>query len=496
MDPIKALGKTGVFGNVLNHFDGGVEVLDDLDDHWTAKNHKSERSIVIEDLQDLAADKSLRVTILRYVSRPRALLSSCANSVSSGDVHLAAIGQFYSNPKLGLAKHKDFRYIPNIISSAIVNAPPPDLMADILNKRNKVHHFDKETDEDMIPIFAHGVDGKPRNNKHLLPHRNWCSIRPYAPGNSPPTTPDQSEDDLTPGHSPAGTPGGGIGGMIRRLSFSKPRERGPSFRGPDGVRDKTRPPISGGLLRTFSRRNVAASADDVGNVPSRPPGFLKRTLSGSSMSGKLGGMFRRRSSTTRRDDGGINGTWGAESDPEDTGYDSRGDSRPGVARPPPPHLRGGGHATDSPPENEYEDGDESYFSARPSGRTQSPPVVMSGGAGAGGGPVGMTRAATGGLRGDVAPEQEFVPKPFHRTPTGLSTKQMRNAQKLAVNLEGGLEISLNVEISPLDPGGSTVPYRLVVPRLWYEYEAEEDLLRVEKPVGGLKRLLSLRKKEV
>lgn len=67
MDPIKALSKTGIFGNVLNKFDGGVEVLDDLDDHWTAKNHKHERSIVLEDLQDLAADKSVRITILRYV---------------------------------------------------------------------------------------------------------------------------------------------------------------------------------------------------------------------------------------------------------------------------------------------------------------------------------------------------------------------------------------------------------------------------------------------
>ena len=72
---------------------------------------------------------------------------------------------------------------------------------------------------------------------------------------------------------------------------------------------------------------------------------------------------------------------------------------------------------------------------------------------------------------------------------------LKNAEKLAVNLEGGLEISLNVEISPQDPGGSTVPYRLVVPRLWYEYEGEEDLPRVEKPVGTIKRLLSLRKSD-
>lgn len=71
LDPIKALGKTGLFSNVFNKFDGGVEVLDDLDDHWTAKNHKDERKIIIEDLQDLAADRSVRVTILGYANEHR-----------------------------------------------------------------------------------------------------------------------------------------------------------------------------------------------------------------------------------------------------------------------------------------------------------------------------------------------------------------------------------------------------------------------------------------
>ncbi|KAK1755081.1 hypothetical protein QBC47DRAFT_345294 [Echria macrotheca] len=483
MDPIKALGKTGIFGNVMNHFDGGVEVLDDLDDHWTAKNHKYERSLRIEDLQDLAADKSVRVTIL------------------SGDVHLAAIGQFYSNPKFGIPKHKDFRYIPNVISSAIVNTPPPDLMADVLNKRNKVHHFDKETDEDMIPIFDHGVDGKPRNNKHLLPHRNWCSIRPYMPGNSPQPTPDQSLHDLTPAGSPPGTASGG-GGFFRRLSFSKSRDRGPSFRGPDGVRDRTRPPVSAGLLRTLSRRGGVASADAVGSPVGgqRPQGFLTRTLSGSSIGGRIGGMFRRRSSDARRerDDGGINGTWGTETEDEETPYedDAPPQTRGGAGQRRGIGLRGGGNDDDYSPD-EYEAGDDGYFSAKPpSGAmreraSSSDPAVMSGGAGPS--PVGMTRAAPGGSRGDVAPEQEFVPKPFHRTPTGLSTKQLKNAEKLAVNLEGGLEISLNVEISPRDPGGSTVPYRLVVPRLWYVYEGEDDEPKLERPAGGIKRLLSLRK---
>lgn len=60
----------------------------------------------------------------------------------SGDVHLAAVGQFYSNPKLKIPKDQDHRYMTNIISSAIVNTPPPEMMGDILNKRNKIHHLD------------------------------------------------------------------------------------------------------------------------------------------------------------------------------------------------------------------------------------------------------------------------------------------------------------------------------------------------------------------
>lgn len=167
MDPIKALGRAGMLGGFINKFDGGVEILDDLDDHWTAKHHKQERNWFIQELQELAAEKSIRVTIL------------------GGDVHLAAIGQFYSSPKMKLAKDRDHRYMPNVISSAIVNTPPPELMADILNKRDKKHYLDKEdkaTLEDMIPMFTHDVDGKGRNNKRLLPRRNWCSIREYQPG--------------------------------------------------------------------------------------------------------------------------------------------------------------------------------------------------------------------------------------------------------------------------------------------------------------------------
>jgi hypothetical protein len=63
-DPIRAAGRMGLFKNLINEFDGGVEILDDLDDHWCAKNHKVERNWLVEELQKLAAESSVRITIL------------------------------------------------------------------------------------------------------------------------------------------------------------------------------------------------------------------------------------------------------------------------------------------------------------------------------------------------------------------------------------------------------------------------------------------------
>jgi hypothetical protein len=68
MVPIKAMGRAGILGkNLMNHFDGGVEILDDLDDHWTAAHHKDERNWLIKEFQDLAAEKSVRITFLGCV---------------------------------------------------------------------------------------------------------------------------------------------------------------------------------------------------------------------------------------------------------------------------------------------------------------------------------------------------------------------------------------------------------------------------------------------
>ncbi len=134
--PIKFLNKRfGFAGGFFNQFDGKVDLLDDLDDHYTARQHKSERRELIQMLQSFSKKYSARVTIL------------------GGDVHLAAIGRFYSNPKHQIPAEQDWRYIPNIISSAITNKPPPQAVANLLARRNKIHHLDHDTDETLLELF-------------------------------------------------------------------------------------------------------------------------------------------------------------------------------------------------------------------------------------------------------------------------------------------------------------------------------------------------------
>ena len=73
-----------------------------------------ERNILIQSLQQISLQNSVRVTIL------------------GGDVHLGAIGQFYSNKKLNIPRAQDHRYMANVISSAIVNTPPSETVGDLL----------------------------------------------------------------------------------------------------------------------------------------------------------------------------------------------------------------------------------------------------------------------------------------------------------------------------------------------------------------------------
>lgn len=63
MNSRKTLGKSGMLGGLVNRSGSNIEVFDD---HWAGKHLKAERTWLVEDLQDLAAEKSVRVTLLRY----------------------------------------------------------------------------------------------------------------------------------------------------------------------------------------------------------------------------------------------------------------------------------------------------------------------------------------------------------------------------------------------------------------------------------------------
>lgn len=166
--PIRFLSKRfGVAGGFFNHFDGQVDLLDDLDDHYTARQHKKERKDLMLRLQNLAHENDVRVTIL------------------GGDVHLAAVGRFYSKPSLAIPPEKDHRYMANIISSAITNKPPPKAVANLLARRNKIHHLDHQTDETLMHMFDKDPGNSAKtasSNKCTMPSRNYAIIT-EAPAN-------------------------------------------------------------------------------------------------------------------------------------------------------------------------------------------------------------------------------------------------------------------------------------------------------------------------
>lgn len=254
MGPIKFLNKRfGFAGALFNKFDGNVDLLDDLDDHYTAHQHKAERRDLVHRLQNMSKRHSVRVTIL------------------GGDVHLGAVGRFFSNPKLNIPAERDFRYMPNVISSAITNKPPPQAVANLLARRNKIHHLDHDTDETLLEIFdrdpghgdgiVNGVengmmvvngDGKnsmPKrktadNNHATMPSRNYaiiCESNPSSAANGSESADLATAEATANGHSdPAEQP---TVAPTKKTNTRKPMHAGEQNAG-------TTHPAASGLRRT------------------------------------------------------------------------------------------------------------------------------------------------------------------------------------------------------------------------------------------------------
>lgn len=259
MAPIKLLNKRlGFAGAFINKFDGSVDLVDDLDDHYTARTHKRERFVLMKMLQDIAATYSVRVTIL------------------SGDVHLAAVGRFYSNARLGIPVENDHRYMTNIVSSAIVNKPPPPTIANLVASRNIIHNLDDDTDETLLKMFDRdpGVTAKANSSNGVtMPSRNWAMITECSPTIS-------RVNSAAAGHEPRGDSAGGqadgaflSAGAHSRIGGSgtdRPHSARPSSARPSSARPSSARPYS---ARPSSALPDGASASATQN--SRPTSGYK-----------------------------------------------------------------------------------------------------------------------------------------------------------------------------------------------------------------------------
>ncbi|KAI1007399.1 hypothetical protein K3495_g832 [Podosphaera aphanis] len=415
----KASGRKGsLVAQSLGDADNSLEFLDNIEDYKTARNHQDERRWLIQELQDLAAAKSVRVTIL------------------GGGIHIGAVGLFYSNPKLSIPKDRDFRYMTNIIPSTMANAPPPEILASFLKKKKKIRHLDSVTDESLMPIFTYDENGKPRSNKRLITRRNWCSIRLHDSSSNQLLTPLNDELFVAPPHR--------SGSLLRRLSSSRGRRYSSTMISPDsgnilmrGRPDNSRPPLSnqqffndGDGDRSGNGKQIPGTlpASRRGSVSSENPNLLQRTRSLTLKDFKPGNIFRRKSSrnSSRKrsvtddnksyDDNVIDDflhqklTASYESENNDVGF--------------------------SPTAQRY----------------HSTKIAST--------------STTSVMPGKIVPE----PGDFeNQTRLGsLESPNKKGPLSNDISLDGGLDICIHVEVNSKDPAGITTPYQLIVPALFYE----------------------------
>ncbi|KHJ30452.1 putative metallo-dependent phosphatase [Erysiphe necator] len=405
--PVKSLGRKASFNK--RSLNGGEQVQDELDQKRITRNMRDERIRLIQALQSLAFAKSIRITIL------------------GSDVKLGAVGLLYSNRKLGIPKDRDFRYMPTVNSSAIVDAPVSDQVTDLIEKKSKVRHLDTETNEDIIPIFPHDVDGLHRNNQRLLNRRNWCSIRQYC------FTPDVSHKSLenlttlAPQRSRS---------LIRHLSGSGNSRKSPKFiSSPFENRSKldaSRPPLS----------NPKFFNDGNGK---EIPGLISLSRHSSLSLGKRS-IRGRTLSLTRRDFNPI----------ELFRRSSRRRSFSGELNRQRSFLEENitieAKISNTCRGLENKDLDETPTRSKPIDKVQE-----------------KSKVVEDNYSPVILKEMNGYEKSRNTSfeSSKISEKSTRKDRfPLEINLEGSLDICMNMEINSRDPTGATMPYRLIVPALF------------------------------
>ncbi|KAI1374071.1 hypothetical protein F4677DRAFT_178872 [Hypoxylon crocopeplum] len=169
----KAVGKSGLMGNVVNQF-GDLDIGEILKDMWTHETKDLERTYLIRTLQGISHQKGLRMTFL------------------SGDVNAAGAGLVHDP-----AHPSDHKTMYQIITSPIVAAPAAQYILKMLHN-NRAHYIPangqrssnneiSDTKEDMMEIFHTDASGSPRELKKLMGRRNYVAIVAYDPDAVPST---------------------------------------------------------------------------------------------------------------------------------------------------------------------------------------------------------------------------------------------------------------------------------------------------------------------
>ncbi|KAH8815031.1 hypothetical protein F5884DRAFT_160809 [Xylogone sp. PMI_703] len=162
----KAVGKSGLMGNVLNTF-GDIDIADELRDMWTHESKDLERTYLIRTLQGIAHQKGIRMTFL------------------SGDVNCCGAGLVHDPSHPG-----DHKTMYQVIASAIVAAPPPSYVLKMLHNNKPLYvpqngqrttNQVSDTKEDMMEIFQTDANGSAREMKKLMGRRNYVAFVAYDP---------------------------------------------------------------------------------------------------------------------------------------------------------------------------------------------------------------------------------------------------------------------------------------------------------------------------
>jgi hypothetical protein len=142
MYPSFALLETG-----LHWFPGNQDLEDDVRDHWTSPRHREERIRLIQRL-------------LKFSDKTK-----CQVTVVSGDVHVGAASTITANAGNGQAT----TVIHQLISSAMVNAPPPAAAMFFLNQFTR--HTERIDDHIIGEMRTFS-----NTSQTFIPRRNWLSL--------------------------------------------------------------------------------------------------------------------------------------------------------------------------------------------------------------------------------------------------------------------------------------------------------------------------------